>query len=163
MNKVKDVFGQYNATDIVQSREKLIVAIAAELQGHFSDTGILIETVQVENIDFSDEYEKSVEERMRAEVEVAKVRQNLEREKLNADMIRTKAQGDADARIMAAKAEAEAIMLRGKAEATAILARAEALAKNPGLVALVQAERWDGKLPTTMIPGGAVPMLGIGK
>jgi hypothetical protein len=26
-------------------------------------------------------------------------------------------------------------------------------------VALTQAERWDGKLPVTMVPGGTVPML----
>jgi hypothetical protein len=30
-------------------------------------------------------------------------------------------------------------------------------------VALTQAERWDGKLPTTMVPGGALPMLSVGK
>ena len=28
---------------------------------------------------------------------------------------------------------------------------------------VVQAERWNGVLPTTMIPGGATPLLGIGK
>jgi len=26
-------------------------------------------------------------------------------------------------------------------------------------VTLTQAERWDGKLPVTMVPGGSVPML----
>jgi hypothetical protein len=26
---------------------------------------------------------------------------------------------------------------------------------------LVQAEKWDGKLPVTMIPGGAIPMLNL--
>ena len=159
MAKAKDVFGQYNAVEIVQSRERLTAKVADELQRQFADTGIRIESVQVENIDYSDEYERSVEERMRAEVEVAKVRQNLEREKLNADMIRTKAQGQADAQIMAAKAEAEAIKLRGEAEATAIKARSEALAQNQSLIHLIQAEKWDGKLPQTMVPGGALPFL----
>jgi len=62
-----------------------------------------------------------------------------------------------------ALARAEAIKLRGDAEAQAIQARGDALRKNPSLVELVQAERWDGKLPVTMLPGGAVPMLSIGK
>jgi regulator of protease activity HflC (stomatin/prohibitin superfamily) len=159
MAKAKDVFGQYNAVEIVQSRERLTAKVADELQRQFADTGIRIESVQVENIDYSDEYERSVEERMRAEVEVAKVRQNLEREKLNADMIRTKAQGQADAQIMAARAEAEAIKLRGEAEATAIKARSEALAQNQSLIQLIQAEKWDGKLPQTMVPAGALPFL----
>jgi regulator of protease activity HflC (stomatin/prohibitin superfamily) len=172
MAKAKDVFGQFNAVEIVQSRERLAAKVADELQRQFAETGIRIETVQVENIDFSDEYERSVEERMKAEVEVAKVRQNLEREKLNADMVRTKAQGAADAQLMAARAEAEAIKvrgeaeavaikMRGEAEAVAIKARAEALAQNQNLVHLIQAEKWDGKLPQTMVPGGALPFLQV--
>jgi regulator of protease activity HflC (stomatin/prohibitin superfamily) len=161
MAKAKDVFGQYNAVEIVQSREKLTAKITDELLRQFSETGITIESVQVENIDFSDEYERSVEERMRAEVEVSKVRQNLEREKLNADMVRAKAQGQADAQIMAAKAEAEAIKLRGEAEAMAIKARSEALAQNQNLILLIQAEKWDGKLPQTMVPGGTLPFLHV--
>jgi regulator of protease activity HflC (stomatin/prohibitin superfamily) len=161
MAKAKDVFGQYNAVEIVQSREKLTAKVADELQRQFSETGIRIESVQVENIDFSDEYERSVEERMRAEVEVSKVRQNLEREKLNADMVRAKAQGQADAQLMAAKADAEAIKLRGEAEAMAIKARSEALAQNQNLILLIQAEKWDGKLPQTMVPGGTLPFLQV--
>ena len=41
---------------------------------------------------------------------------------------------------------------------TAIEARAKALGTNPNLVTLVQAERWNGVLPTTMVPGSAVPV-----
>ncbi|MDR2800941.1 MAG: prohibitin family protein [Desulfovibrio sp.] len=161
MSRAKDVFGQYNAVEIVQSRETLTAKVEDELQKQFAASGIRIESVQVENIDFSDEYERSVEDRMKAEVEVAKVRQNLEREKLNAEMVRTKAQGAADARIMQARAEAEAIRLQGEAEAAAIKARADALAKNQELVMLIQAEKWDGKLPQTMVPSGALPFLQV--
>jgi len=52
---------------------------------------------------------------MKAEVEVEKVRQQLEREKLLADMRRAKAKGEADAWIMAAEAEAKAIKMKGQA------------------------------------------------
>lgn len=157
--KPKDVFGKYNAVDIVQNREKLTAEMLTEFSRQFVGTGIIPESVQIENIDFSDEYERSVEDRMKAEVEVQKVKQNLEREKLNADMARTRAQGEADARIMTAESEARAIALRGKAEAEAIKAKSEALAENPGYVRLIEAERWDGALPKTMLPTGAVPIL----
>ena len=60
-----------------------------------------------------------------------------------------------------AQAQADAIKLRSEAEAAAIRARAEALGTNPNLVTLTQAERWDGKLPVTMVPGGALPMLTV--
>ncbi|MCY1380806.1 hypothetical protein D9M69_686580 [compost metagenome] len=58
-----------------------------------------------------------------------------------------------------ANADAEAIRIMGDAEATSIKARGDALRENPGLVALTQAEKWNGQLPTTMLPDGSVPML----
>jgi regulator of protease activity HflC (stomatin/prohibitin superfamily) len=124
---------------------------------------VTIENVQIENIDFSDAYEKSIEQRMLAEVEVQKIRQNAEREKVSAEITVTQATAQANAVRQRALAEAEAIKLRGEAEAAAISARGKALGDNPHLVTLVQAERWDGKLPVTMVPGGAVPMITVGK
>jgi hypothetical protein len=105
---------------------------------------------------------------------VDRLRQNLAREKVQADIKVTQAQAGADSMLAQARAQAEAtrvqatadaerIELRGNAEAKAIHARGQALSANPALVTLVQAERWDGKLPTTMVPGGAVPMLGLGR
>jgi hypothetical protein len=43
----------------------------------------------------------------------------------------------------------------------AIEARAKALGTNPNLVTLVQAERWNGVLPTTMVPGSSVPFVSV--
>ena len=157
--KPKDVFGKYNAVNIVQTREALTSEIQKELEKKFENTGIVIESVQIENIDFSDAYENSVEERMKAEVEVQKVQQNLAREKINADMMRAKAQGEADARLAQAEAQAKSIELVGKAEAEAIRAKSEAMRDNPNYVQMLQAEKWDGKLPSTMLPNNAMPIL----
>ena len=33
------------------------------------------------------------------------------------------------------------------------------LASNSNLVNLIQAEKWDGRLPTTMVSGAAVPFI----
>jgi regulator of protease activity HflC (stomatin/prohibitin superfamily) len=121
-----------------------------------------IEGIQVENIDFSAIYLKSIEERMLAEVEVQKLRQHAEREKVQADITVTKANAEADARLANAKAESEAIRLRGDAQAQAIKARAGALADNPLLIQLTLAEKWNGQGPTSVIPGTTVPMIGVG-
>ena len=155
----KDVFGKYNAVSIVQAREELSKEICKALEAKFSPMGIIIESVQLENIDFSDSYEKSVEERMKAEVEVQKVKQNLEREKINADMLRAKAQGEADAKIAQAEANAKSIELVGRAEAEAIRAKSEAMRANPDYVKMLQAEKWDGKLPQSIVPSSSVPIL----
>ena len=143
----------------MQNREKLTHEIYDDLVSHFKGTGIIIQSVQVENIDFSDSYERSVEERMKAEVEVQRVQQNLERERINADMVRAKAQGEADAKLARATADAKAIEIQGKAEAEAIRAKADAMAKNPDYIRMLQAERWDGKLPQTMLPNSAIPII----
>jgi hypothetical protein len=52
--------------------------------------------------------------------------------------------------------------VNGEAEAAAIEARGRAIANNPLLIDLTRAERWDGKLPVTMLPGGTVPFLEVG-
>ena len=155
----KDVFGKYNAVSIVQAREELGVQILKEMTAKMSGTGIAVESVQIENIDFSDSYEKSVEERMKAEVEVQRVKQNLERERINAEMARAKAQGEADAKLARAEADAKAIELVGKAEAEAIRAKSEAMKANPDYVRMLQAEKWDGKLPQSIVPSSSVPIL----
>lgn len=163
--QVKNVFGSFNAVTAIQQRARLNSEIRAAIIKAIIEEGkapIHITDVQITNIDFSEAYEKSIEQRMLAEVEVQRVLQNAEREKATALITVTKAQAEADAVVARAKAEADAIKLRGDAEAQAIHARGEALNKNPKLVDLVQAERWNGVLPTTMIPGGATPMLAIG-
>ncbi len=54
---------------------------------------VVIDGVQIENIDFSDAYEKSIEDRMKAEVAIATRKQNLETEKIQAQIAVTQAQG----------------------------------------------------------------------
>lgn len=169
--ETKTVFGRFNAVTAIQERGRLNQEIAVAIQEGVQGP-VIIESVQIENIDFSDSYEESIEQRMLAEVEVQKLRQNAEREKVqaeitvtqanaNADARRADAQAQADAVRLQAQAEAEAIKLRGDAEALAIKARGDALRNNPGLVSLTQAEKWDGRLPTTMLPNGALPMIDL--
>jgi regulator of protease activity HflC (stomatin/prohibitin superfamily) len=163
MNKdVKIVFGQYTAVRAITQRGPLNTDVMRALSDSMAyDPIFILEGVQIENIDFSPEYIKSVEARMQAEVEVQRLRQNLERERVQAEIVVTQAKAQADRVRLEAQANADAIKLRGNAEAEAIDARGKALSGNPALVSLVQAEKWDGKLPATMIPGGTIPMLNL--
>ena len=160
--QVENVFGQYTAISAVQSRVKFVQDVSNAIRAAVTGP-VVIDSVQVENIDFSDAYEKSIELRMQAEVLVQTQKQNLEKEKVNADIAVTQAKGEADSNLARARAEAEATRLKGEAEADAIKARAQALAQNVNLVELTKAERWNGVLPTTMIPGSTVPFLNAGK
>ncbi len=162
--QVKVVFGQYTAVRAIQERADLNSEIMRAITSALKhESSVVIENVQIENIQFSDAYENSVEQRMLAEVEVLKLRQNAERVKVQAQIVLTQAEAKAKAVREAAGAEADAIRLKGEAGADAIKARGAALRDNPNLRILVQAERWDGRLPTTMVPGAAIPMLNISK
>ena len=156
--QVENVFGQYTAISAVQNRVTFVKDVTTAIRNSVKGP-IVIDSVQLENIDFSDAYEKSIELRMQAEVLVQTEKQNLEKEKVNAEIAVTQARGRADSSLAEARASAEATRLKGDAEAAAIKAKAEALAQNQNLVELTKAERWNGVLPTTMIPNAAVPFL----
>jgi regulator of protease activity HflC (stomatin/prohibitin superfamily) len=148
--EVKNVFGQFNAVTAIQERARLSTEVQNAIQKAVTTPLLIVESVQVENIDFSDAYEQSIEQRMLAEVEVQKVQQNAQREKVQAEIA-----------VIQAKAQADAVKLQGDAEAHAINARGKALRDNPSLVELVQAEKWNGVLPTTMVPGQTVPFINV--
>jgi len=151
--QVKNVFGQFDAASAIQERPKLNSEIG--LAVHNSVRGpLIIVSVQIENIDFSDSYEQAVEDRMQATVLQQKALAEKARRITEADAAAYEVKAQADA-------QAHAIQVRGEAEASAIRARGGALRENPGLPSLVTAEKWDGHLPTTMPPGGTVPFLNV--
>jgi regulator of protease activity HflC (stomatin/prohibitin superfamily) len=158
--RFKEIFGKYDAREIVNSRDKLGIEVENNIRQNMPN-GIIIEGVQIENIEFSDAYEQAIEATAQAEASVRKAMQELAQKKVDAEKVVVQAQADAQARLAAAKAEADAIKLKGEAEASAIQAKANALRENPGLVALTATEKWDGKLPTTFVPGSAVPFVQI--
>ncbi len=161
MEQAKTVFGQFNAVTAIQERGRLNIETEGAISKAIENTGGVVESVQIENIDFSRAYEQSIEERMQAEVAVQKLKQQLEQERVKADSVRVQAQAQADAKLAQAKADADATKLRGDAEAASIDARGKALRDNPELVKLIQAEKWNGVLPTHMVPNGAVPFVKV--
>lgn len=158
-NQIENVFGHYSAIEAVQKRAQLTKDVNDAIKQSLENYPIIVESVQIEDIDFSRAYEQSVEDRMKAEVEVQTQKQNLEKEKITAEIAVTKAQAIADSTLAQAKAEAEAVILKGEAEAKAITAKTKALQANSALVELTKAEKWDGKLPATVLPNSALPFI----
>ena len=146
---VKTVFGQFNAVAAIQERARLNSEVEASVR-KLANGPVVIEGVQIQDITFSDDYENAVEERMKAQVEVDRIAMNLERERKQAEI-----------KIVQAHAEQERLVSIGRGQAEAINLRGKALRDNPELVALTAAEKWDGKLPTTMVPGSAVPFINV--
>ena len=115
--KVKVVFGQYTAARAISARGQLNADAAKALTEAIAyDPVFAIESVQIEDIAFSADYIKSVEQRMQAEVEVQRLQQNLAREKVQAEIVVTQAKAKADAVRADAQAQADAIRFRGEAD-----------------------------------------------
>lgn len=157
----KEVMGQFNAATAIQERERMGIEVSKAITVN-SDV-ITIQSVQVENIDFSKKYEDAIEDRMMAEVGIATETQNLEKEKKLAEIKVTQQQAEADSKFAILKAEADGIKAKGEAEASAITAKGEALKNNPNLIELIKAEQWKGVLPTHVLPNGTVPFLDVAK
>lgn len=170
--EVKTVFGQFDAVSVIQTRaefNKMAFDVVAE---SMKGTPVVIDAVQLEDIQFSKGYEDAVEQRMLQQVAVQKQQQNLEQERILAEIKVVQAKGAADSlratadanayqTHVAADAVAYATQIQGEASASAIKSRALALAGNPLLIEQTKAERWNGVLPTTMLPDGAVPFLSV--
>jgi regulator of protease activity HflC (stomatin/prohibitin superfamily) len=160
LKRMKEIFGKYDAAEIVTQREKLGSEVENNVRQNMPP-GITIDGVQIENIDFSDAYEQAIEAAMQAQAEVKKTEQELLRQKVEAEKVIVNAEAAAKARVAQATAEAEAIRVKGEAEASAIKAKSDALRESPNLVQLTATEKWNGVLPTTMVPGSSVPFVNV--
>lgn len=158
---VKNVFGTYDAVTVIQQRGKFNLDVSNALKTLLQGYPVEISGVQVQDISFSDAYENAVEARMMAQVEVQKREQQKQTEQINADIAVIKAKAEAEQVTLDGEARAKVTRMSGDAEAAAIRARADALASNNKLVELTLAEKWDGSLPTTMVPGQSVPFITV--
>lgn len=153
--QLKNVFGQFDAADAIQKRALLNAEVFAAIRKSVSGP-VAIDSVQIEDISFSSQYEAAVEARMQAIVKQQQAEADKQKRIIDADASAYEVKAAADAK-------AHQIEVQGKAEAGAIQARGDALRNNPNLPTLVAAEKWNGILPTTMVPGNTVPFLNIAK
>lgn len=157
----KTVFGKFAALTLIQERNRFDKEVFDALAASTEGAPIVIESVQTEDVQFSPDYIAAVKARMIAEVEVQKLRQQEEQQKVQAEIVVIQANAAAEAKIAQATAEAKAIELNGAAIAAALDLKGKALASNPNLVDMAIAEKWSGALPTQMVPNGALPLLDL--
>lgn len=158
---VKNVFGQYTAQRAVQERGKLNGDITVALQAALQGSGVQITSFQIENIDYTEAYESAVEAAAKAKADIERAKSELARVEQEAQQKVKQAEAEATAKKLQADADAYATEAAGKATANAIRERGAALRDNPDLVNLVAAEKWNGVLPTSMIPGSSVPFIDL--
>ena len=160
----KGVFSKYTAENLVANRQVLSESIRDGLFQELDNYGIVVISLSIENIDFTDAFTDAVEakqvaaqKKLQAEIEQAQktmeTQQQAERQRINAEAEANVARINADAEAYAVKVRSEA-----EAEANKLLAAflTEALLRQNEIKA------WDGKLPTYMGGSGAtLPILNL--
>ncbi|MGI9323977.1 MAG: prohibitin family protein [Pseudomonadales bacterium] len=162
MESVKAVTAQYTAEQLVTKRAEVKTAIQEAINTFITatlkDKGALgalqIANVAITDFDFSTEFNRAIEEKVKAEQDALKA----ENDKIR---IVTQAEAAAAQRNLAADARAYEIETESTARAEAIRREAAALKNNPELIQLRMAEKWDGVLPKVS-SDGAVPILNLG-
>ena len=143
-DKVKSVLSSLTAMEIIEKRESLS-GIASEAVKEALGSGyyVNVTSVAITNIDFSDQFESAVEEKMIAE------QQALKAEYENA------------AKVAKAQAEADAILIKAEAEAEANRKLQGSLTDK--VLEKQYLDKWDGKLPEVVTgsdTGIMIPALG---
>lgn len=157
----KTIFGQYNAEKVIQKRAEFVTLLNSQFKEMMKEFPVVIHSIQVEDISFSKVYETSVENAMKARAEVEKAKAELERVQLESQQKVKIAEAESEAVKKRADAQAYAILKTEEANAAAIKLRGEALRENGEIVKLTVAEKWDGKLPVTMVPGSSLPFIDV--
>ena len=149
---VKAVTAQYTAEELIKKRPEVKVQIGETITAFLEKTlegkglnakSLLVANVAITEFDFSDEFNKSIEMKVRAEQQALQAKN----EKIK--------------KITDAEATAEKIKIESIATANAIRREARALKENPHLIEYKRMEKWDGKLPS--VTGGVIPMFDIKK
>lgn len=138
---VKASTAKYKADELITKRAEVTDAIKVALAERLRPYNILVQNVSVVNFDFSDSFNQAIEKKVTAEQDALAAKNKLEQVKYESEQTIVAAQGVAEAqRIKAAALQSQG----GRA-----------------LVDLTIAEKWNGVLPTTMVPGSSIPFINV--
>ena len=138
---VKKTTAEFTAEELITKRAEVKENLKLGITNALLDHGIIVETMYITNFQFSKQFDLAIEAKVTAEQKALEAKNDLERVKMEAEQ-----------RITQAKAEAEAIKIQ-----------AQAITQQGGkdYVQLKAIEKWDGSVPSQMIPGGTVPFINL--
>lgn len=136
--KAKIVFAKYSAMTLLENRSTLSTEVADEVKTLENLYHVIFTSVIVQDIDFSDAFEASVEAKMTAEQDALRAEQEKKTAVIQAEQAKE-----------VAAIEAEAAIARAQGEAEAMRITREALQNMPdAYIQQMWIEKWNGELPT---------------
>lgn len=141
---VKATTARFTAEELITHREDVKKIIQELVERYVSKVNIRVEELYITDFDFSRQFSEAIESKQIAEQTALKAKRDLDRIKIEADQ-----------KIASARAEAESLRMQKEAI-------------TPQLIQLRQVEmqrlaieKWDGRMPVTMLGGGATPLLNL--
>ena len=134
---VKDTIGKWEADMLVSNREKATEEILVVLKDALEPYHIDTKGVVLENIDYSDQFERAIEEKQIATQDAIKAKNRTKQ-----------VEEEARQKVLAAQAEAESMRIRS-----------QALSQNQNLVAYEAVQRWNGQLPVNIYGAAPIPFI----
>jgi regulator of protease activity HflC (stomatin/prohibitin superfamily) len=134
----KAVTGRFTSEELITKRDIVSQEILNHLREKVAQFDIEVSNVSLVNFGFSPEYQKAIEQKVIATQQTAKAEQDLKRMEIEAKQEETRAKG--------IKARIEAINTAG----------------GENYVRQLAIEKWDGKLPNTVL-GNTIPFINVGK
>ena len=131
IERAKSVLSSDSAMTIIETRANISPKVEEAIKGAISESYyVTINTAVLTNIDFSDAFEQTVEQKMIAEQQQLQAQYEAEKAKIEADAAAQVAQIKAEAELEVAKlaAEARIAAAEGDAKAQVAIAKAEARA-----------------------------------
>lgn len=158
---VKAVTAQFTAEELVTKRDVVKQQIQEALTGFIDRTlrekeltgAINIANIAITDFSFSDEFNRAIEAKVKAEQQALQARNEK-------TMRVTQAEAAAAERKLAAEAAAYTIEVESVQRAEAIKREAQALRESPEIIQLRAVEKWDGMLPR-ISSSGVVPFLNL--
>ena len=138
---VKGATAKFTAEELITKRDEVKGLIYQDLKARLSTRNIIVTEVLITNFSFSDSFNASVEAKVKAEQDALASKNKLEQTKYETEQ-----------KVVTAQAEAESIRIQ-----------AEAINSQGGkdYVQTKAIEKWNGVLPTSFVPGSAIPFLNI--
>jgi len=141
LESVKFVTSRYTAEELITKRPQVKKEIDQVIADRLSKYYVIVIDVSITDFKFSDQFTRAIEEKVTAE-------QNALKEKNNLEVIKFQAQQ----KVEQAKGEAESIRIVN-----------EELLKSPKYIDYLTIQKWDGKMPLALGSGSLLSITGTEK
>lgn len=134
LESIKSAMAQYTAEELITKRSEVSNKIQETLESKISERGLIISEFNLTNIDFSEEYDKAIEEKAVKQQEVVTAQAELEKQKIQNEKEISIAEKDAK------------VMELQNAQITDKTLKLKELDVKEKMI-----EKWNGQLPTTTL------------